>query len=91
MSRITRASTIVSGLLALAFMYGGSAYAEGFEAACPARTADKHPEVDNPQEGCACIVDAADGAVMENLEAASSPEELAEATKEIMRACGYEI
>lgn len=70
---------------------GGVALAGGFEDQCIAQTEEMHPEISDPAEGCACIAGQADDGMIEELMTASDAGDLADATKEAMRSCGYSI
>lgn len=80
-------------LLAIAIGLATPAFAdtESFGRSCPDLTKQRNPEIADPDAACACLVEKANDDVIANLEAAKVLSDLTEATKAIMRECGYSI
>lgn len=71
--------------------FAGPVLAQTFDEVCPAMTTAHHPEIDAPVEACACIKEEADDAILTELTEATSPDQLSEETKAVMRECGYDV
>ena len=68
-----------------------TAWGSDLQDACVAGTEAHHPEISNVDTACACIEENADQSAIDEILAATGPGDFTEPTKEIMRACGYDI
>ena len=68
-----------------------SVSADDFMSTCQSRTAEFHPEIDDPKTACVCIAEASDTDILLELTTAETPADLSEAAKAIMRACGFNV
>lgn len=81
----------LAGAVALAAMAAAPALADDFSEVCPAKTAALNPEIADADAACACVAESADSDGLDELIAASSPDDLSESVKDAMRGCGYDV
>lgn len=83
--------TILGVASALLLLAAPMALADEFDSTCETRTAEYFPDIADAAAACSCIAEKASPELLEQMEAAETPEELPEEAKDIMRECGYAL
>ncbi|MEL7029252.1 MAG: hypothetical protein AAGL49_08555 [Pseudomonadota bacterium] len=85
------ATLVFVALAATAFVVPSWADVEAFAEVCPERTTENHPEIEDADAGCSCLIDAADEDMISNLQNAQSLDDLTAETTAMMQECGYNV
>lgn len=80
-------------LIAAAFSLAGTVPAwadeDTFAAVCPELTEERHPEIEDAESACTCLIESASDEEIASLETAETPSDISDETKATMQACGY--